>query len=443
MRHSDLRSDRGQASSEYVAVLAMMSAVVAVSVATVSPPPLAASIGSAMRHAICVVAGGVCSPREAREAGLSPCVVHVRSDGDAVGAVIAVVRLRRGDTAVVERRSDGTAVVSFLDANSIGAQAGVGFSLGRVGGSGTASAAAGVSFNTGRTYEFPTFAAARRFLARYAAEETTVGESVNVARRASPLHWARRLPAPRSSSYESGTWAQLEADVAVFAPGIRTRLTGEGDAGAGRLLGRRRSGARTTWYLRIEQSASAGLGLVVGSVGGGADSDVVLEVTTEAGRPLSAKVSGFAGVAGEVRLYGHSADLGSVARRLKQARGGAGGTGVGGMVMQASVELDLTVPENAAAIDGALDVFRLQVPPGEVPIRLSNLGRRLDSDGRVEVAFYRTRASVRDRSGELALGVEIGVEHVSSRETRELVSAWSAHGGALREREDCAAAAVE
>lgn len=439
MRPSDLRSARGQASSDYVGALAVIGVVVAVSAAAVSPPPLATSIASAMRHAVCVVAGGVCTAQEARRAGLSPCVVHMRSDGDSVGAVTAVVRLRRGDTAVVEQRSDGTAVVSFLDSNAIGAQAGVGFAVGSAGGRGTASAGVGVSFNTGRTYEFADSKAARRFLARHAADETTVGEGLDLARRVSPLHEPRRRPAPRSSSYEAGTWAQLEADLEVAVPALGARLTGAGDANAGRLLGRRRSGERTTWYLRIEEGAAASLGLVVGSVGGDAHSEVVLEVTTEAGRPVAAAVTGVAGVTGEVSLYGHSSDLRTLARRLEQASGGAGRSGRSGMAMQASVELDLTVPENAAALDGALDVLRLRVPPAELSARLSALGRRLDSDGRVEVAFYRTRSSARERSAQLGLGAGFGVEHVRSTETRELVTAWSAHGGALREREDCGA----
>ena len=442
MRIVDSRSARGQASADYVGVLALVGAVVAVSVASVSPPPLAASLSAAIRHAICTVAGGVCTAREARRAGLAPCVVHSRSDGDSVSATIAVLRLRRGDTVVVERRSDGTAVVSFLDANAVGAQTGVGFSVGRVGGQGTASAGAGVSFNTGKTFEFGSLRAARRFLARYADEETIVGEGVNLARRVSPLHEPRRLPAPRSSSYEGGTWADLNADLKVEAPAIGTRLTGQGDAAAGRVLGRRRSGLRTTWYLRVEHSAAVSLGLVVGAVAAGADTDVVLEVTSQGDRLVSATVAGVGGASAGLDLYGHSADLGALARRLGRAGGGVGGAGDGGTAMHASVELDLTVRENAAALHGALDVLRLRAPPAEVSSRLSALGRRLDSDGRIDVAVYRTTRTAKERSAQLALGAGIGVEHVESGETRQLLSAWSARGGGLREREDCAVAPI-
>jgi hypothetical protein len=68
------------------------------------------------------------------------------------------------------------------------------------------------------------------------------------------------------------------------------------------------------------------------------------------------------------------------------------------MTMQASVELDLTLPENATALRGALDVLRLRASPGEFSARLSALGRRLDADGRVEVAFHRSASSAKARS---------------------------------------------
>jgi hypothetical protein len=436
---TDSRSDRGQASSDYVGLLALIGVAFTVAVVAISPPPLATSIASAMRHALCTVGGGVCTPSEASRAGLTPCVVHARSDAESVEAAIAVVRLRRGDTAVVERRSDGTATVSFLDANAVGAQIGVGFSLASIGGEGTAGAGAGVSFNTGRSYEFPSWEAARRFLVRHAREEDTTGEGLNLARRVSPLHEPHRLPAAGSSSFEAGTWAELEADAKMALPALRSKPTADASAAASRLLGRRRSGRRTTWFLRIENGAAAKLGLVVGSVGGGAQTDVVLEVTTENGRAIAATATGVAAVAGEVNLYGHSSDLGTLAKRLGRAGGGATGAGRGGMTMQASVELDLTVPENAAAVGGALDVLRLRAAPREFSSRLAALGKRLGADGRLEVAFYRSASSAKAKSARLAFGAEIGVEHVRSRETRELVAAWSAHGDALREREDCLA----
>lgn len=432
-----LRSARGQASSDYVGLLALVGVVVATSIAVVKPPPIPASITAALHHAICLAGGGICTAREAQGAGLEACVVHVRSDADEVGAVMAVIRLRRGDVAIFEQRSDGSAVVSFLDSNAIGAQAGVGIAPGAISAQGTATAGAGIVFNTGRSYEFASMRSARAFLERYAAGETTAGEALDLARRVSPAHEGQRLPAPRSTSFEAGSWADLEADLEGPQPVNGGRLAGEARASVGRLLGRRVSGARTTWYLRIEAGAAARLGAIVGAVGAESRSDVVLEVTTEAGRAVSAAVSGSVAAGGELNLYGHTTDLASLAKRLSAAGGGAGGAEREGRSIQAGVSLDLTVPGNRAAVSGVLDVVRLRVPPAGWTARLDALGSRLDSHGRVDVAVYRDAATEKVRSAQLALGGGIGVEHVSSRQTRELVAAWSAHGGPLREREDC------
>lgn len=437
MHLEPLRCARGQASSDYVGLLALVGVVVATSIAVVKPPPIPASITAALRHAICLAGGGICTTNEARDAGLAACVVHVRSEADEIGAVMAVVRLRRGDVAIFERRSDGSAVVSFLDSNAIGAQAGVGIALGAIGAQGTATAGAGIAFTTGRSYEFASESQARAFLARYADAETTAGEALALARRVSPAHDGQRLPAPRSTSFEAGSWAELDADLEAPLAVTGGRLAGEARASIGRLLGRRISGAQTTWYLRVEAGAAARLGAVVGAVGAGGRSDVVLEVTTEAGRAVSAAVSGSADVSDELNLYGHTTDLGSLAKRLRAASGGASGAGREGRSVQASVSLDLTVPDNRAAVAGVLDVLRLRVPPAEWEARLDALGSRLDSHGRIDVSAYRSAATEKARSAQLALGAGIGVEHVSSRETRALVAAWSAHGGPLREREDC------
>ena len=75
----------GQASAEYVALLAVVVAVWRGAAAVGSPPALAAKLAGAVRHGICLVAGGVCTPREARAAGLAPCLVHARTDRQRLG----------------------------------------------------------------------------------------------------------------------------------------------------------------------------------------------------------------------------------------------------------------------------------------------------------------------------------------------------------------------
>ena len=116
-------STRGQASLDYVAVLALVAVVLAGAAGTVGAPWLARSLAGAIRHGICVVSGSYCSVREAADAGLAACPVHRRSEAERSG-VTAIVHLGRDDVLLVERRSDGTASVAFVDGWRAGAEIG-------------------------------------------------------------------------------------------------------------------------------------------------------------------------------------------------------------------------------------------------------------------------------------------------------------------------------
>ena len=170
----------GQASAEYVALLAVVVVVFAGAAAVGSPPALAASLASAVRHGICLVAGGVCTPREARAAGLAPCLVRAHTDRQRLGGRLLAVRLGRTDALLVERRSDGSAAVSFADGERAGAILGIGVRLPagpRIG----ADYGGGLQFNSGRTWEFPSFAAAARFVRRWAPRESLGGRDGGLA----------------------------------------------------------------------------------------------------------------------------------------------------------------------------------------------------------------------------------------------------------------------
>ncbi|MBA2515518.1 MAG: hypothetical protein H0V26_14520, partial [Solirubrobacterales bacterium] len=109
-----VHDSRGQASIDYVGILAVVALILGAAAAAVGAPWLAPRVASGIRHGICVVSGALCTAREAREAGLAPCPIKRRSDSEHVG-VVALIRLQRGDALVVERRSDGRATVSFVD----------------------------------------------------------------------------------------------------------------------------------------------------------------------------------------------------------------------------------------------------------------------------------------------------------------------------------------
>ena len=188
-------STSGQASADYVALLAVVALVLGAAAATLtSRPALASAVSGAVRHGICLVAGGVCTAREARALGLAPCLVHARGERERLAAKALVVRLERGDALLVERRSDGSAAVSFLDGWRGGATAGIGLKL-PWGSPGSISGSAGAQFTAGRTWEFRSAADAAHFVRRWKGRESLRGEAKGLARslcrvcsRAPPIH---------------------------------------------------------------------------------------------------------------------------------------------------------------------------------------------------------------------------------------------------------------
>ena len=141
-----------------------------------------------------------------------------------------VVRLGRGDALLVERRSDGSAAVSFTDGASAGATVGVGLRLPsgpRVG----ARGGAGVQFSAGRTWEFASFAAAARFVRRWAPRESLGGEARGLLRRP-----ARSAAAPRVAAD-----ARARRDL---PRGRRVRRVRRGAARSGSARGGRRAPRR-------------------------------------------------------------------------------------------------------------------------------------------------------------------------------------------------------
>ena len=430
----------GQASAEYVALLAVVGAVVAGAAAVGSPPALAVKLAAALRHGICRVADGVCTAGQARAAGLSPCLVQARTDRERLGGRMLVVRLGRGDALLVERRSDGSAAVSFTDGASAGATVGVGLQVPsgpRVG----ARGGAGVQFSAGRTWEFASFAAAARFVRRWAPRESLGGEARSLLRRACALCGHRaspRMPEPDATFREGGAYGEFSAALRVGRRAAGVGADEEGEAGL--TLGRRvtRDG-RVTWYDRLDAETAGRLGALLGAVEARSAGDASLEVTLEHGRPVELRLRAAARWHGDVDLPGATASLRDVAATLRGAPAAA--PGGRGRRVEAEVALDLTDPANRRALAGVVDVLRLRVRPRDWDDRLRALAARLDADGAVDVRLLRVGLEERDAGAEAALGLVVGGNYRRTQEVRDLVRAWSLRaGGGLREREDCVSA---
>ena len=116
-----MSSERGQATLEYVGVIAVVVLVVAVgSVAMSAPGYVNATVGG-VRKALCIVTGRECRSLEER-----PCVVRSRSNDKTVSANIAFIRLQDGRLLLQERLSDGRIRITVTDKAKTGGELGIG-----------------------------------------------------------------------------------------------------------------------------------------------------------------------------------------------------------------------------------------------------------------------------------------------------------------------------
>jgi hypothetical protein len=242
----------GQASAEYVALLALLVAVLAGAGLLVAPPALGAKVSRALRTAICIVGGDVCRSADARAAGLAPCPVREDTRGAGGGLSVAFVELGGGDELTLTRRSDGSVVVTSGQHERGGVGLGLGTDLSPLGVHLVADASMAVRFADGQSWELADEAAAARF--------------VRAVRAGGPL------PAPTWTYREAGESADLEV--------------GAGGAGGAALVtvGRRAGRGQTTWYVAGRAEGAVLDALDVDGLPGGQRS-VVLEHTTDGTGP--------------------------------------------------------------------------------------------------------------------------------------------------------------
>jgi hypothetical protein len=380
----------GQSSLEYVGLLSVVLAALAVGGPAAGLPGVGVEVARAVRTGACIVGGDVCRRADAVAEGLAPCTLSERVRG--TGAALTVVSLRIGERhqLTITRRSDGSVLIARLEGDEAGVSGGVGITAGplELGADGRL----GVTVVAGTGWEFRDAAAAGRFLADLKRDGAW-----------DPERWP---PAWRSG--DAGLAAAGEA-------GLGARLGGEDgldldvagvEASAESAIGVRVGPGITTVYLRAESEGPRvedALGHVVGpsSVG-----PVLVEYTRNRHGP----------------------------RELAFRAVGPGGRD--GETVETVARLDLRVPRNRAV---AARLLRRRAPwPPAVRDDLRAVIRHTAAVGTVERSVY----AVEDDSRELALsgrlGVELGIELERATIDRRLVSAtaWTA-GSRARAREDC------
>jgi hypothetical protein len=120
---SSRRGDDGQATIEYVAVLALLALLLVVSAAVVSgrAPGIANAFLGQFRRALCIVSGGDC-PADTEK----PCVVAGSRDTHHTALSIGFVRLDEDHSLLREKLSDGTVRLTIAQNDAAGIEGGIG-----------------------------------------------------------------------------------------------------------------------------------------------------------------------------------------------------------------------------------------------------------------------------------------------------------------------------
>jgi hypothetical protein len=231
--------ERGQSTPEYVGVVTIVALALGLA-GTVAAPDIPRTLAHHLRVGLCIVGGDVCRSGDAARAGLRPCVLTAREAGQHTSVTLATVTYGVDDDMVIERRSDGSARVSFARRDQGGLKAAVALRLGphvNV----EAEAGAAVGWTSGNAWEFRDEAALSRFLKRSRLE---------------PGHFTREgIPAPAERFRAVSGSAAAEAGARIL--GLGQPLANGGGRAA---IGRRTRGRRTSWYFDASRDGAHLLG---------------------------------------------------------------------------------------------------------------------------------------------------------------------------------------
>jgi hypothetical protein len=116
-------SERGQATIDYVALIAVVAIVLGLAVvaAPLGAPGIVNAVTGQIRHALCVVGGGPCPDARAK-----PCVVASRRDLHHFAVSLLIVRLDHDRYVLREAMSDGTVRLTVARSGAAGLEGGVG-----------------------------------------------------------------------------------------------------------------------------------------------------------------------------------------------------------------------------------------------------------------------------------------------------------------------------
>jgi len=400
-----MRSTRGQATIDYVAVIAVLAILFAVALASAAAgaPGIVNAVAGQIRHALCVVSGGPCPDLTRR-----PCTVATTRDTRHFALSVILVRVDHDRYVLREEMSDGTVRLTVARSGGLGVEAGVGARAkvtvkGRgVGASDEARGGAQGVLGWGRVY-----------VARDAREAAAVMRAIRDG---------DDPPVPaRERFFEGGVRG-------LGTLGIGSSVAGASLRGmAGAMLGARRD-TRTDDVTLTFHAGRSGLGAATVALGGPMgmiDGSVTLGLTVDRHRrptELTLSVSGTAaggmalppGVGRALGTSAYSADM-------------------GGRRWELAARLDLRDPLAAAAW------ARFRDDPASAEA-IRGLGEAIRDRGHLDVRAYRTDSTSDGAAAGVGEGVQLGGEYDHTVESGKLLAARSRPSGGLwEERFDCVA----
>jgi hypothetical protein len=381
------RAGAGQASTEYVGVLALVAVVLAGAATAVAAPDLPRAVVRSLKLGLCLVGGDVCRARDAAARGLDPCVVAGEDRTSRTGMTM-IIRAGGHRRYAIERRSDGSYVVTAFDGQDIGKDVvphlklGAGF---RIGGDGRF----GIGWASGKAWELPDRAALDALLAR-------VPNRYDLANKLAEL--ARVVPTPpvRYQRVDGGFTGELGLEVGDDTHSTRpSRATADLRAALGRRIGP----DGTTWYF---------------------------EVSGTAGGALAEALPGFDGAGAAQVVEWHTGRPPAIALRTS--------TLSDGRAVDRVARLRLDHPGDVEAVRRyALE----RLSPVGARVAAADLARRIAARGTVERLTYEQEREETGFDYELELGLAIGAEHTNTTIRRRLVDAEVVTAGRTARRVDC------
>jgi hypothetical protein len=417
-----MERERGQASSDYVAVLLVVVLALggAGAVASRHGRGIAQAVDRQMLRALCVARGGDC------EVDRRPCVVASSRVVDRTTVTVAVVRLGHDRVIVREERSDGTVAVTLYERTTPGLEVGLGLRAGltvdgrSLGLGGDVRGVAALAFARSRTWVVHDPRAGDALIERLAHPRPALRRGRG-ARRLRPRD-PPPLPPPAQTAGDHG----FAVELGLTGAGLGVRLRSEDIAGA-RVEA---ATGRRTMYVRRANELMATFVRVRGEQLAHEQFAVTFD---RSGRPVDLMVLRFGALTAAPDLP----------QRAQAVAGALDVPSGHGRSWSTEEHLDLTDGANLAAARAFLAQVVAPRPRLGQVVRVSGaLRARLDAAAVVHASTYEVDARRTALTGSAAVGLRLAgsLEH-SATTSRLLAAATRGIDGVWRTRTECVARA--